>query len=121
MKAYIRFNLTILIFGFILLVLILIPTPINATKANSTTDHDFAAHSKTPSCPAGAKSKCIARLVGSVVICTESARTNGYGSVSEYCLSCHAHSHPMAFSHPLQVSYPVDREEFRARQVLAQL
>jgi hypothetical protein len=118
MKALSHFTLTTLVLGFVLLVLILIPTSIEAASEQYATDSRRSAHDPAPRCPAGARSGCNPRLVGSVVICTEQENITGYNSVSEYCLACHANSRPMAFNHPLQVSYPSNNAKFRAMELL---
>jgi hypothetical protein len=114
MKTPNQFLFAAMFLGVILLALLLMPVSVQATNTGNDLDWSDAASVSALNCPAGVKPSCVPQRVGAtVVLCKQGDEVQGYTSISDYCLSCHATSRPMAFEHPREIEYPASRREFR--------
>lgn len=121
MKAPNRFLFTAIFPGLILLPLLLMPVSVQAANNGNGNDSGIAntAIDSALNCPAGVKPMCDPRRVGTtVVLCMQGDEVQGYTSISDYCLSCHASYRPMTFEHPHGIEYPAYRREFRESDLL---
>ena len=112
MKAPNQFIFTPKVSGIILLILLLLPVSVQANGSGLGLLN--AAIDSALNCPAGVKPTCVPQRVGTtVVLCKQGDEVQGYTSISDYCLSCHATYRPMTFEHPHGIEYPASRREFR--------
>ena len=121
MKNPNQFLFTNRFLGAIILALLLMPVSVQATNSGNGNGSGFAnaAIDSALNCPAGVKPMCVPQRVGTtVVLCKQGDEIQGYTSISDYCLSCHATHRPMTFEHPHGIEYPASRREFREPDLL---
>ena len=114
MKTPNQFLFTAMFLVVILLALLLMSVSVQAANNGNDLAWPDAASDSALNCPAGVKPNCVPQLVGTtVVLCKQGDEVQGYTSISDYCLSCHATYRPMTFEHPHGIEYPASRREFR--------